>query len=88
MCCEAGTYEASSKGPDADINLHVFSAGDAEIDRMVLFRDWLRSHDDDRDAYLRVKRQLAARTWRHVQYYADAKTAIVQEIMARATAAS
>jgi GrpB-like predicted nucleotidyltransferase (UPF0157 family) len=74
------------KGTDADINLHVFSAGAAEIDRMVLFRDWLRSHDGDRDAYLRVKRDLAQRTWRHVQHYADSKTAIVQEIMARATA--
>jgi len=46
----------------------------------------LRSHDDDRDAYLRVKRELAQRTWRYVQHYADSKTAIVQEIMARATA--
>jgi len=76
------------KGPDADVNLHVFSAGEAEIDRMVLFRDWLRSHDDDRDAYLRVKRDLAQRTWRYVQHYADSKTAIVQQIMARATAGS
>lgn len=76
------------KGPDVDINLHVFSAGQAEVDRMVLFRDWLRGHDDDRAAYLRVKRRLAQRTWRHVQYYADAKTAIVQQIMARATAAA
>ena len=74
------------KGPDADVNLHVFSAGEAEIDRMVLFRDWLRSHDDDRNAYLGVKRELAQRTWRHVQHYADAKTAIVQQIMARAAA--
>jgi len=73
-------------GPEADVNLHVFSAGEAEIDRMVLFRDWLRSHDDDRDAYLRVKRDLAQRTWRYVQHYADSKTAIVQQIMARATA--
>jgi GrpB-like predicted nucleotidyltransferase (UPF0157 family) len=76
------------KGPEADVNLHVFSAGEAEIDRMVLFRDWLRSHVEDRDAYLRVKRDLAQRTWRYVQHYADSKTAIVQEIMARATAAS
>ena len=76
------------KGPDADINLHVFSAGEAEIDRMVLFRDWLRSHDDDRDAYLKVKHDLAQRRWRHVQHYADSKTGIVREILARATAAS
>jgi GrpB-like predicted nucleotidyltransferase (UPF0157 family) len=74
------------KGPEIDVNLHVFSAGEAEVDRMVLFRDWLRSHDDDRDAYLRVKRELAQRSWQHVQHYADSKTAIVQQIMARATA--
>jgi GrpB-like predicted nucleotidyltransferase (UPF0157 family) len=76
------------KTPEGDLNLHVFSAGEAELDRMVLFRDWLRSHDADRDAYLQVKRELAQRTWRYVQHYADSKTAIVQQIMARATAAS
>ena len=76
------------KGPDTDVNLHVFTTGCTEIDRMLLFRDWLRANEADRDAYLRVKRDLAGRTWRHVQHYADSKTAIVQEIVARATAAS
>ena len=75
------------KGPVADINLHVFSAGESEIDRMLIFRDWLRANDADREAYLRVKRDLAKRTWRHVQHYADSKSAIVAEIVARATAA-
>jgi GrpB-like predicted nucleotidyltransferase (UPF0157 family) len=76
------------KGPDTDINLHVFTAGATEIDRMLLFRDWLRVNDADRAAYLEVKRELANRTWRHVQHYADAKTAIVEEILARAAAAN
>ena len=76
------------KGPDTNINLHVFTVGAAEIDRMLLFRNWLRADDADRDAYLQVKRDLARRTWRHVQHYADAKTAIVQQIMARASAAN
>jgi GrpB-like predicted nucleotidyltransferase (UPF0157 family) len=75
-------------GPDTAINLHVFTVGAAEIDRMLLFRDWLRANDADRDAYLQVKRDLARRTWRHVQHYADSKTAIVQQIMARAGTAS
>jgi GrpB-like predicted nucleotidyltransferase (UPF0157 family) len=73
-------------GPDTDVNLHVFSAGATEIDRMLMFRDWLRSHDADRDAYLAVKRALAQRTWRHVQHYADAKSDIVRQIVDRATA--
>ncbi|HUC23866.1 MAG TPA: GrpB family protein [Streptosporangiaceae bacterium] len=76
------------KGPDTDINLHVFTVGAAEIDRMLLFRDRLRADDTDRDAYLQVKRDLAKRTWRHMQHYADSKADIVQQIMARATAAN
>jgi GrpB-like predicted nucleotidyltransferase (UPF0157 family) len=72
------------KGPDTNINLHVFSAGAAEIDRMLRFRDRLRDSDTDREYYARTKRELAQRTWRHVQHYADAKTAVVQEIMSRA----
>jgi GrpB-like predicted nucleotidyltransferase (UPF0157 family) len=74
------------KGPDTDVNVHVFSAGCAEIGRMLAFRDRLRVSDADRAAYQRVKRELAGRTWRHTQHYADAKTAIVAEIMARASA--
>lgn len=72
------------KGPDTNINLHVFSAGCVEIDRMLIFRDWLRAHADDRLLYEQTKRDLAARTWRHVQHYADAKTKVVQEILGRA----
>ncbi len=75
------------KGPDTNINLHVFSAGCEETDRMVLFRDWLRGYDADRELYASAKRELAARDWKYVQQYADAKTAIVSEIMSRAEAA-
>ena len=72
------------KGPDTNVNLHVFSPGSPELDRMVGFRDWLRTHDDDRDLYERTKRELAAHEWQYVQHYADAKTAVVEEIIARA----
>lgn len=72
------------KGPDTDTNVHVFSPGCSEIERMVGFRDWLRAHDADRDLYADAKRNLAGRTWRWVQNYADAKTSVVEEIIARA----
>jgi GrpB-like predicted nucleotidyltransferase (UPF0157 family) len=82
---EPGWFEHRMfKGPDININLHVFSAGVTEIDRMLRFRDWLRDTDADRDYYEQTKRDLARRTWRHVQHYADAKTAVVREIMERA----
>ena len=76
------------KGPDTNINLHVFGPGAQEIERMLRFRDWLRATDADRDHYANVKRELAKRTWRHVQHYADAKTAVVHEILERADAAT
>lgn len=72
------------KGPDTNVNLHVFSLGSPELERMVGFRDWLRTHDDDRELYERTKRGLAAREWQFVQNYADAKTTVVEEIVARA----
>jgi GrpB-like predicted nucleotidyltransferase (UPF0157 family) len=74
------------KGPDTNVNLHVFSAGCPETDKMVLLRDRLRSNAEDRELYARTKRELAARGWKYVQQYADAKTEVVQEILARATA--
>lgn len=51
---------------------------------MVGFRDWLRTHGEDRAVYERTKRELAGRTWQYVQNYADAKTAVVERIIARA----
>ena len=72
------------KGPDTDVNLHVFTDGEAEVDRMLRFRDRLRSDARDRDLYARTKRELAAKEWRHVQHYAQAKSDVVQQILERA----
>jgi GrpB-like predicted nucleotidyltransferase (UPF0157 family) len=72
------------KGPDANINLHVFSACCPEIDRMIDFRDRLRANAADRELYQRTKFELAARPWNYMQEYADAKTAVVEAIIARA----
>jgi GrpB-like predicted nucleotidyltransferase (UPF0157 family) len=51
---------------------------------MLLFRDWLRSHGAERRLYERTKRELASLDWKYTQNYADAKTAVVEEILARA----
>jgi GrpB-like predicted nucleotidyltransferase (UPF0157 family) len=72
------------KPPEVQANLHVFSAGCPEIEQMVLFRDWLRNHADDRLLYEATKRDLAARTWKYTQNYADAKSEVVQAILTRA----
>lgn len=69
------------KGFHPDANVHVFSAGEAEIERMLALRDRLRGHADDRERYAQVKRRLARRRWRHVQHYADAKSGVIEEIL-------
>ena len=74
----------SLKAPDTRGNLHVFSQGCEDIEDLLLFRDRLRSHAEDRLLYQQTKRRLAARLWKYTQNYADAKSEIVQEILARA----
>lgn len=76
------------RGSDPSVNLHTFSGSCPEVERMVRFRDWLRTHVADRDLYERTKRGLAAREWGYVQDYADAKGEVVEAIIARAAAAA
>ena len=71
------------KGPDTAVNLHVFSEGCPEIARMLEFRDRLRASAADRERYESAKRALAARHWRYVQHYADAKSDVIEEILRR-----
>jgi GrpB-like predicted nucleotidyltransferase (UPF0157 family) len=84
---EPGWFEHRLLTPEQpSVNLHVFSAGCVEVDQMLCFRDRLRQVPADRDLYERVKRELAGRQWAFVQDYADAKSAVVQEILGRARA--
>ncbi|TQM30111.1 GrpB family protein [Nocardia bhagyanarayanae] len=68
------------------VNLHVLDpeSGAPEIERILAFRDRLRTHDDDRKYYEQVKRELAQRDWKFVQHYANAKSDVVEEILGRA----
>ena len=74
------------QGAPYDVNLHVFSPDLAapEIERLLAFRDWLRTHDDDRAYYERTKRALAQHNWKYPQHYANAKGDVVEEILTRA----
>jgi GrpB-like predicted nucleotidyltransferase (UPF0157 family) len=76
------------KGPDTNVNLHVHPPDSPEVERYLLFRERLRAFPEDRARYQRVKRQLADRDWTYVQEYADAKSEVVEDIIARARAAT
>jgi GrpB-like predicted nucleotidyltransferase (UPF0157 family) len=71
---------------DPDVQVHVFSVGSFEVERMLQFRDRLRGRPDERELYQRTKRELAARRWDFIQDYADAKSTVIEEIISRAQA--
>lgn len=72
--------------PAKDVHVHVYSAGSPEIGRYLLLRDRLRGDEEDRELYARTKRELAGREWPSMQHYAEAKTGVVEGIIARAAA--
>lgn len=70
--------------PPLDVHVHVWSADDPEVRRYLLFRDRLRTDADDRARYEDLKRRLAEREWDDMNDYAQAKSDLVEEILARA----
>jgi GrpB-like predicted nucleotidyltransferase (UPF0157 family) len=74
------------KDTNPTVHLHVFSQGSSEVERMIAFRDRLRTNEAERMLYEGTKRELGRRTWTYTQDYADAKTEVVEAILARALA--
>lgn len=72
--------------PEKDVHVHVFPSGSLEIERYLLLRDRLREDQGDRELYARTKRDLASRDWPSMQHYAEAKTEVIEGIVARAIA--
>jgi GrpB-like predicted nucleotidyltransferase (UPF0157 family) len=51
---------------------------------MMRFRDYLRAHPEERELYQKTKREVASRIWEYEQDYVDAKSGVINEILARA----
>ena len=49
------------RGPDTDVDMHVFSAGAADVERMLRFRDRLRADDAAQERHVRTERELVLR---------------------------
>jgi GrpB-like predicted nucleotidyltransferase (UPF0157 family) len=74
------------RGGDLDLpaNLHCYRPDSAEVDRYLRFRDRLRVDDADRALYASTKKALAGREWPDMNFYADAKSAVIADILSRA----
>ena len=64
--------------------MHLWVAGTDDVARHLEFRDRLRASEADRRAYAELKHRLAEREWDDINDYADAKGALIAEILARA----
>ncbi len=68
-------------------NLHVWSPGALEPRRHQVFRDWLRSHDGDRQAYAALKADLGTRGFVDGNDYNNHKAEFVYDVYERIFAA-
>jgi GrpB-like predicted nucleotidyltransferase (UPF0157 family) len=67
-------------------NLHVFGPSSAEPVRHAMFRDWLKTHPEDREIYAAVKRESAAASLGPGEtghQYNAGKNDVIKEIYAR-----
>jgi GrpB-like predicted nucleotidyltransferase (UPF0157 family) len=76
------------KGPDTNLNLHVHRPTPRRSSAACSSGSGCAPPPEDRARYQRVKRELAQRDWTYVQQYADAKTEVIEEIIARARGAA
>ncbi len=61
-------------------NIHVFEKGNPEIERHINFRDWMRTHPNDRQAYENLKKNLANEFPNDISSYCFGKDNFVAKI--------
>ena len=65
-------------------HLHIFPSGNQEIERHLVFRDYLRTFKDEAEKYGRLKIELAGKHPDDIEAYIEGKNEFVQEMERRA----
>lgn len=65
-------------------HVHAFAQDSAEVNRLLAFRDYLRTHPEAAAEYVALKRRLAAVYPNDVNAYTEAKSDFIRGIEARA----
>ena len=79
----SGREAFRAKSGDVHHHLYVCPPDSREYERHIAFRDYLRMHDSDSNAYALPKRELASRFVDDREAYNQAKSAFVQRILQR-----
>jgi dephospho-CoA kinase len=72
--------------PGRPVNINIRPAAAPIWRETLLFRDWLRTHPEERDAYASMKRGLAQRSDLDVDAYSQEKMPWISSALARAEA--
>ena len=59
-------------------NVHVYEVGNAEIDRHLKFREWMRTHKEDKEAYAALKKDLSEQFPNDMMAYGLGKEAFIR----------
>ncbi|MGD6804058.1 GrpB family protein [Rossellomorea vietnamensis] len=65
-------------------HVHIFASGSEDIERHLLFRDYLRMRKNEAEKYGRLKSELAAKYPNDIEAYIEGKKDFVQELEMRA----
>jgi GrpB-like predicted nucleotidyltransferase (UPF0157 family) len=65
-------------------HVHIFQTGDPHIERQILFRDYLRAHPDEAQAYSQLKESLAIKFQEDPEGYMDGKDDFIKKIEEKA----
>jgi GrpB-like predicted nucleotidyltransferase (UPF0157 family) len=68
------------------VHIHVFQEGSHDIARHLHFRDYLRTHPEDAQAYSELKQKLAEAYSDDRESYMDGKDAMIKELERKAAA--
>ena len=73
-------YFVKSKNGKSIHHIHSVEINSEFWKRHLLFRDYLRLHDDVRDKYFELKKRLSGTDWEDRMGYTDAKTDFIRKI--------
>ncbi|HET6158848.1 MAG TPA: GrpB family protein [Dongiaceae bacterium] len=68
------------RGEPRTHNVHVFALDHPEVERHLIFRDYLRAHPEARDGYAALKIALAEKFGKDRRAYTEAKTPFCERI--------
>lgn len=69
---------------ERDVHIHIYPPSSEEVERYLIFRDFLRTNPEARDEYAALKQKLSESNWKDMNEYSAAKTSFIDEIITRA----